>query len=199
MKMGAFLLRGGILAVAALMVGACAAFPIGYIHAKGMNEVGAALIAAGGSCAIAVIAAAIAIWAILAQRSTAKAQASLDYLARGLYDKDIIAARAAFGRLSKAHNDLSQFADPIHDGGPDTTAIDLVLNDYELIAIGIQRGIIDCELFKMWNKTAVTFTWRHAKPYADAVRRRANRSAIFVEVERMAVAFENNQPFGPTL
>jgi hypothetical protein len=65
-------------------------------------------------------------------------------------------------------------------------AIKLILNDFELIAIGVQRGIIDFEFYKRWHRSGVLRHWAYAKPFVEGLRRRTSNSALFHEFEQLA-------------
>src|ERR1700737_2653134 len=86
------------------------------------------------------IAALIAIWGVLTQRQIARRRATLDHIARSEADGDIIAARRKFIELAKAPGGLAAWADEDKEKTDETLKILLVLNEFELISIGIQRG-----------------------------------------------------------
>lgn len=62
----------------------------------------------------------------------------------------------------------------------------MVLNEYELVAIGIQRGTFDDQTYRRWQKSVVIKNWALAAPYVLAVRMRTGNDAIFHEFEQMA-------------
>lgn len=62
----------------------------------------------------------------------------------------------------------------------------MVLNDYELIAIGIERGIIDDKTYRRWFRSGVVKDWRSAAPFIMAIRERTGNDHLFHEFEDMA-------------
>ena len=97
----------------------------------------------------AALAAAIAIWGVITQRALTRRRATMDLIFGILNDNDFIKARQKFISISKQDTGLlpyAQITPPEVDGKPDedgNSSIDLVLNNYELLAIGVQRGILD--------------------------------------------------------
>lgn len=131
-------------------------------------------------------AALVAVWALLSQRSIACRRATVDYLSKLESDKDIIEARRKFIELAKKPGGLAPWADSAKEKSPETTCIRTYLNSFELIAIGIQRGVFDATLYKRWFKSGVLQAWSHAAPFVLALRARTSNDAIYYEFEEMA-------------
>lgn len=145
----------------------------------GLNEVQAVLITA-------TVAAAIALFGIFTQRSITARQTTLQFIRDGERDRDMIEARRIFQECARSPKGLAKWGTEANTQTPEARAIRMVLNDYELIAIGIQRGIIDDTTYRRWHRSAVVKNWRHAAPYVIAVRSRTNHDALYHEFEEMA-------------
>ena len=65
-----------------------------------------------------------------------------------------------------------------------------MLNVYELFVIGIQKGTIDYELFKVWNRTSAIQYWYYAHPFVSALRSRVGNDLLFHEFEQMVQWFK---------
>ena len=102
-------------------------------------------------------AAVVAIWGIISQRAITRRQVTLEHISRQEGDKELIEARSKFILLAKAPGGLEPFADVSKETASELVFIKLVLNEYELIAIGIERGIIDFELYRLWFRMGVVF------------------------------------------
>lgn len=90
--------------------------------------------------------------------------------------------RKAFITLAKAGG-LSPYAAIDREGTPETEVIRIVLNEFELIAIGIQRGILDFTIYKRWAGREVLRYWDHAAPFITELRRRVGNPMIYREFE----------------
>ncbi|MBJ7412503.1 MAG: DUF4760 domain-containing protein [Phenylobacterium sp.] len=141
------------------------------------NEVSAVLVTAA-------LAAVIAIWGIISQRGITARQTTLEFIRNSESDEDMIAARATFWRLSRDPAGLGPWAaQPLTD---EFKHVRTVLNEYEMIAIGIQRGILDDELYRRWYKSGVIRAWNHAAPFVLARRNSTGNEALWHEFEEMA-------------
>ncbi len=143
-----------------------------------MNEVGAVFVTGA-------IAAVIAIWGVLSQRAIARRQATLDHISHLESDRDIIEARKIFVELSKKPGGLAVWADSNKEQTTEALAIGRILNSYELISIGIQRGIIDFELFKRWHRSSAIKYWERGAPFVMSIRNRLSNDMFFHEYEEM--------------
>jgi Domain of unknown function (DUF4760) len=143
-----------------------------------MNEVGAVLL-------VGFVAATIAVWGIVSQRAVARSRATLDVILHSEADGDLIAARKRFIELAKGSGGLAPWADEAQEKSDQTQTIRLVLNEFELISIGIQRGIIDYELYKRWYRSGVIQHWKHAAPFVTALRARTGNDALYHEFEEL--------------
>lgn len=139
------------------------------------------------------VAALVAIWGIYTQRVIAARRATLDLILKFETDADVIAARKRFIELVKSTDGLVAWVGADKEASEEVQMIRLVLNEYELIAIAIQRGILDFELYKRWFRSGVIRHWLHAKPFVDALRSRTTNPALFREFEAMAGWMERGE------
>jgi hypothetical protein len=123
----------------------------------------------------------------------ARSRATLDVILQSEADGDLIAARKKFVELAKASGGLARWADEAQEKSDETQTIRLVLNEFELVSIGIQRGIIDYELYKRWYRSGVIQHWKHAAPFVTALRARTGNDALYHEFEEMCRWMKDNQ------
>lgn len=144
---------------------------------------------------VGIVAATIAINGIGTQRDIARKRATLDVILKSEADKDLIEARRCFKRLAHDQNGLVPFALFEKEGSAETEAIRIVLNEFELIAIGIDRGILDEELYRQWYRTGVLLHWKHAHPFIEELRRRTENPLIYKSFEALKdrLASENGK------
>jgi hypothetical protein len=152
-----------------------------------MGEIGAVFLTAG-------LAAVVAVWGVISQRQIACRKTTIEYLARIESDDDFITARLRFIKLAKASGGLAPWADAGKEQTAEAQHINLILNNFELIAIGIQRGVLDFEFYKRWHKSTVARHWDHAAPFVMALRGRLQNPAIFCEFEELARVMKGTTP-----
>lgn len=148
-----------------------------------MDTMGAFIVGA----IIAGVTAIATIWGVITQRVIARRHATINFISKAEADTDIIKARRKFTELAnKLDGGLAKFAEKDHEGTEDATQIALVLNQFELIAIGVQKGVFDFTIYKRWNKSTVLRYWNHAAPFVHALRARIGNDGLYHEFEQMA-------------
>ncbi|WP_350333767.1 DUF4760 domain-containing protein [Coralliovum pocilloporae] len=157
-----------------------------------MAEVWAIYISAGIAAAVGLVAAAIAIWGIRTQREIALKRTTLDMISQSERDKDIIEAQARFNDLAKQPAGLAPYAEKDKLATDDVEKIRVVLNQYEIYAIGIKRGIIDEELYFLWFKSGLLTHWRHAEPFITRLRALTESDVLFREFEWLVERARNH-------
>lgn len=139
---------------------------------------------------IGLIAAIIAIYGILSQRQIARRTNTLEYIRSQEADTDVIKARNNFLNLAEKLNDIAEteheqskliFPDLKFD---DIQNIRMVLNEYELISIGIQNGVLDFKMYRDWNKKNIIDHWDISNKYIEVIRTNKNRK-IYREFEKL--------------
>ena len=143
-----------------------------------MNEVGAVFVTGA-------IASMIALWGVISQRAISRCQTTLDHIAHLESDRDIIEARKRFVELAKAPGGLASWAEADKEQTEEALAIGRILNSYELISIGIQRKIIDYELFKRWHRASAIKYWERGAPFVMRIRARLGNDMFFHEFEEL--------------
>ncbi len=135
----------------------------------------------------------VAVWGVISQRQIARRRATLDLLAAAEADEDIIEARNKFIDLANQDGGLAIWAEKSREAEENTQKIKLVLNEFELISIGVQRGILDFELYSRWNKSTVLKYWERAEPFIVHLRTRTKNPAYYHEFQQMAGWLEANK------
>jgi hypothetical protein len=149
---------------------------------------------AGAILITGMLAAIVAVWGIYSQRAITRRQVTLEHIARLESDGDLIKARKGFKAATKSAEGIERFAAADKEDSDEVQAIATALNEFELISIGIQRGIIDFELYSRWYRSGAMRAWADAKPFVDALRHRRNNPIIYHEFEEMVRWFNTNQP-----
>lgn len=151
----------------------------------GLNEVSAVVLTAA-------VAAVVAIWGILSQRSIAARKATLDFIRDSERDHDMITAWADFNKLSRDPGGLGPHA--ANPTSPEFKHIKMVLNEFEMVAIGIQRGIFEDKIYRRWHQSGVIRAWKAAAPFIFARRASTGVDALYHEFEEMARFYIGRRP-----
>lgn len=140
---------------------------------------------AAATLVAALIGAGVAIWGIKTQRLIARTRATVDFIARSEADRDMIDARRTFNRLVAQTDGLLPLGAESARGTADVEQVRLLLNEFELIAIGIRRGIIDYDLYRRWYRAGALTVWREAEPLIMHIRRRTDNHRLYAEFEAL--------------
>jgi hypothetical protein len=134
----------------------------------------------------ALLAAAIAIWGIQSQRSIARRQKTLELILDQESDEDIINARRAFVAVATDPKlKIEDFASPEKRNTIEGDAIRRTLNSYELMSIGIQKGVIDYDLYRIWMKAGTIKYWGYSESYIISIRKKSGNPLLYHEFETM--------------
>jgi len=134
----------------------------------------------------------VAVLALFTQRNITRRQCTLEHLAALQMDSDLIKFRVMFRDLAKQQGGLAVWAAADKEQTEEFQAISTRLNEFELIAIGIQRGIIDFELYRRWYKSGTIRAWRDAEGFINGIRNRFNNQMLFHELQEMVRWFEED-------
>lgn len=140
-----------------------------------------------------ILAVIVAVWGVVSQRAIARRQLTYQQIVKFLTDKDVIDARRKFIEIAKSNDGLSPYAASDKETSIEHQQINLTMNFFELFSIGVQKGVIDYDLFKMWNRSTVIQYWNYARPFATALRTRLGNDLLFCEFEQLANWFKADQ------
>lgn len=96
------------------------------------------------------------------QRRVARQRVTFEHLTRIDRDKDMIEARAKFIEYCGNPGKLADLAGHDKISTAEAQYVTRILNNWEMISIGIQMDIIDFELLKRYNKSAIINHWDNA-------------------------------------
>lgn len=160
------------------------------------TEIGISSEEAGAVLWTGFFAAMIAFWGVLSHRQFTRKNATMEYLTRYEADEDIIRARTVFSDLTRDEGALLnlvaftpkpgeriEVSDEVNE---QIEAVRTILNSNELIAVGIQLGIIDYKLYYRFSRIAFMRDWNHAKAFVVALRDRYKQDTLYHEFEQVA-------------
>lgn len=192
MRMGAIFLTATVGAVSGI-VGTMLVLWVRAVWPATISDPAATLITGLLGAGVGLFAVLIAVWGVVSSRAIARRQSTMTHLATLEADGSSQKARRTFSKLVREEGSITHYAEKEHEGTENLGAIITVLNEFELISVGIQRGIIEPELFRRLNQSNVAFYWRHAQPFVVALRTRVERQSLYHEFEEMARWMSQNR------
>jgi len=143
-----------------------------------------------------LMSAGVAALAYKSQKETARKRATLDLLHNNIWDEDCLRAAGNFNALARPKDEsgtsqLDFWADPRHRDSPQVNDIRAILNDYELMALGIRRGIIDEGIYHAFYKGPLIRDWNRSKLFIEKIRQQEKTHRILLEFESLAKAWES--------
>lgn len=117
------------------------------------------------------------------QRKIARQTLTYNTIVAQMWDKDYIEKRKIFiGTRDKDGGEkLKQLAKPDEETKQEAEAIRLILNNYELTAIGMSKGVLDEEIVRNYQKTNTLRDYERMKPYIEEVRKSFPKAYIEYE------------------
>lgn len=146
----------------------------------------APFIQAGGVFVATAAAGILALVQIRANRRISRERATLDLLIKREWDKDYLDHKAHFNRLRDGEGGLEKWICAEHRNSDEANSIRYILNDYELIALAIARGIIDGAVYKAWFRGSMLRDFKAAEIAIGRARTLANHRKIYVEWETLS-------------
>lgn len=128
----------------------------------------------------------VALYGIVTQRNIARRQYTVDQLFKMEDNVSFLRARREFVRLATEQQfGLVEFAKDENLHPRETSVIRRVLNNYELIGIGVQRGTIDLRVFRLWGASDTLRHWAYAAPFIYELRRQLRNDRVYREFENL--------------
>lgn len=106
------------------------------------------------------------------------------------WDRDYLEAKATFNRLKNSDGNLRSFASTDKMDTQEARHIRAVLNDYELMSLGVMSGLLDENLYRRWFRSSFLADHNAAKGYIDAVRGNRNIDALYKEFDALAAKWK---------
>jgi hypothetical protein len=142
----------------------------------------------------AIAAGIVALLTIYNHRRVARTQLAYSTYSRIAWDKDFLNARNVFLKLRNDQNGLIGWAQKDKESTDEVKSIKAILNDYELIALGIDSWILDEEFYFNLVRGALLEDWDAAKPFVQEIRRRYNYDEYFKGFEGLADRWKAIEP-----
>jgi hypothetical protein len=121
-----------------------------------------------------------AIIGVVWQRRISRQTLTFQTIENQIWDGDYIAARKAFIEIrdSKSAAELSTLASAASAKIPEAAAIRSVLNNYEIMAVGMMKGVLDETMYKRFFRATFMRDHEMIKPFIDALRQRSPKAFV---------------------
>ena len=146
------------------------------------------LLVAGAIIFSALVGGGIAIWAILAQKATARKRLALETLINAEEKTYYQENRKIFLEVRNSTEGFSELVRVLKHEQTSNAAIqrqiagvNYFLNHYEIICVGIHKGIIDERICESWMRSAIIRHWEEAEEFISAVREKNPRIYAFLK------------------
>ena len=147
-----------------------------------------------------IISAFIGLAVLLTNRGIARRRATLDLILHIESDGDLIASRNAFTEIKKSNVRSSTYGKEDQRTCDEAGHIRTILNINELVAVSIQEGVIDENVFRRWFNSAFIDDYKSMTGYIEETRKWRNPH-VFKELEGIAKRWEQTNVVwyaGPT-
>ena len=182
MKMGAIVVSG-VLILVAIALGVFLGAGWATAHVPAFTDPEAVMVAGLLAAASALVRGLVAVWGVYSSRVIARRQATIEHLARQEADRVVQHNIQEFIKLARGPLNLAHWADEDQQGSDEALTIIAILNDYELLAVGIQNGVFEYEIIRRWNATTVKRYWQAVHPFVVAIRSRVGAPSLWAEFE----------------
>lgn len=146
----------------------------------------------------AAFATAVAIWGIVTTRVVARRAATLEHFRRIASDKDMIEARKTFIEATVEPAGLAPYAcasalNPANANADKIDKIRTVLNDYEMLAVGVQFGAFDLSIIERYYRSTIVRDWGHSAPFIYKLRADLKNDSLYHEFEQLTRWLQGSQ------
>lgn len=130
-------------------------------------------------------------------RKTARLSLTFQNQSSLLWDEDYIEARKIFIKFRDgAKADRLGLAQDAAQSSEEATAVRTIMNDYELVAIGIREKILDERFLRTFSRKTFIDDYEKMQDFITEIRRIRSNNAIFLEFETLACRWRDQAPNG---
>jgi hypothetical protein len=141
---------------------------------------------------ILLIAAFLAYLAIRSSRAIERRKAAAEVIFSTRKDSDLLSSLHKISVIHFSSTNIATFAKHDKNGTDEAQSIRYALNHYEYIAVGIDQGIYDEDIFKHSHYSTVLKLYEHTKSYIAERRRIIDRLTTYQEFECLACRWKEN-------
>ena len=132
----------------------------------------------------AIVAALIAFWGVISQRLISRRRATSDLVHKVNNDQAYISATNQFAS-SKELGELEMLANPGKTTCDEARKIQVILNNYESVSVGIKRGTLDYKIIKDNWRSSIIYHWENGEPFIIKMRNESGQKTLWEEFEKL--------------
>ena len=122
----------------------------------------------------------------------ARERATLDTLLHAQSDSDYADLRNNFHKLRDSETPLSEWLKDEHKLSDELTYIRRFLNKYELVALGINKDLLDKDLYEEWFKSSFVEDWNKCRGFINDLRQKTGKETFFMQFQTLAQKWGGN-------
>ncbi|WP_162530093.1 DUF4760 domain-containing protein [Stappia sp. BW2] len=126
------------------------------------------------------------------QRAVNRRRHTIDFINQTEKDGTFVAALQTFVTEAKSGN-LVESGNPEQEGSKKALDVRLVLNHFEIVALGIDNGVFDDKLYQKWFKSGTILYWEYASEFVTAIRSRSKYNKSFTNFEKLAIRYKKTE------
>lgn len=146
-----------------------------------------------------LIASVVALFSIHQQRNLTRLRETFSSINNDIWDNDVIKARETLenirSNISGDVHKISDYCERKSTNIAEVTALQLIMNDYENIALGVKMNILDETYLFRWMRGAVIQDWDTLNPLVSACRAKYKNSKIYIEFEGLATQWQRGRSY----
>ena len=130
-------------------------------------------------------------------RERVRLRATLDIVLHSQHNQTYLDKRQIFIKIRDQDGGIAKYTSVANSNDDECAAIREVLNFYELIAIGIDIGIVDEEMYKRYYRMTVISDWEACESFILQLRRNEQKRRgmqeeppFYVEFEKLAKSWK---------
>ncbi|MBK4215720.1 DUF4760 domain-containing protein [Paracoccus caeni] len=127
------------------------------------------------------------------QRRIARRRTTLEFISKREWDSDYLHNRMEFNRLKNdVETGLEFWVRDNQKNSPQLNVIRTILNDYELVAIGVLEEDLDDDLYRSWYKSTLINDFDKCRNAIETLRARLQNEQIFCRFEALAARWKQH-------
>lgn len=121
-----------------------------------------------------------------------KQRATVDLIIRQRDDSEYLPSVRTIMELHKKNRCATEFPELMTPGSPEGEALKKVLNEQELIAVGIREKAFNEEIYKQMQYTGIVNLWNATEKMVYFIRKQRQSKTIYRDFERLAKKWKAN-------
>lgn len=141
----------------------------------------------------------VALFSVHQQRHLTRLRETYSSINNDNWDEDVIKARETLAairdKISGNTHKISDYCETTTENIKDRTTLQLIMNDYENIALGVRMNILDETYLFRWMRSSVIQDWETLNPLVNAYRVKFSNPNIYIEFEGLTTEWQKGRSY----